>query len=64
MTDAYTNKLPMIDLSRESVEIIPLPEGLKQEYLGGKGFGALDMVCAQAGSDIKRWNFTCDRTNI
>ncbi len=40
MTEAYTNKLLMIDLSHESFEIIPIPDVLKQEYLGGKGFGA------------------------
>jgi aldehyde:ferredoxin oxidoreductase len=40
MTEAYTNKLLMVDLSSESFEIIPTPDGLKQTYLGGKGFGA------------------------
>jgi aldehyde:ferredoxin oxidoreductase len=47
MVEAYTNKLLMIDLSRESFEIIPVPSGLKQDFLGGKGFGAkflFDMV--------------------
>ena len=37
---AYTNKFLVIDLSCESVDIIPVPEELKQAYIGGKGFGA------------------------
>ncbi|MCP3940202.1 MAG: aldehyde ferredoxin oxidoreductase family protein [Desulfobacteraceae bacterium] len=40
MVEAYTNKLLVIDLSLESHETINVPESLKQEYLGGKGFGA------------------------
>ncbi|MDX2440135.1 MAG: aldehyde ferredoxin oxidoreductase N-terminal domain-containing protein, partial [Desulfobacterales bacterium] len=47
MTEAYTNKLLMIDLSCSSFEIIPLSDSLKQMFLGGKGFGAkllVDMV--------------------
>ena len=37
---AYTNKFLVIDLSCESIDIIPVPEELKQAYIGGKGFGA------------------------
>ncbi len=47
MADGYTNKLLIIDLSRESFEIIPVPPALKQNFFGGKGFGAkflFDMV--------------------
>lgn len=40
MAEAYTNKLLYIDLSRGSFEIIPVPEAMKQDFLGGKGFGA------------------------
>ena len=40
MGDAYANKLLMIDLTCESVDIIPLSEDLKKNYIGGKGFGA------------------------
>ncbi len=40
MAEAYTNKLLMIDLSRESFDIIPVPSALKQDFFGGKGFGA------------------------
>ncbi|MCK5835868.1 MAG: aldehyde ferredoxin oxidoreductase family protein [Desulfobacula sp.] len=40
MIDAYTNKLLMIDLSCSSVETIPVSESMKQDFLGGKGFGA------------------------
>ena len=37
---AYTNRFLVIDLSCESVDIIVVPEELKQAYIGGKGFGA------------------------
>lgn len=40
MTEAYTNNLLMIDLSCESIETLQLSESLKQDYIGGKGFGA------------------------
>jgi len=40
MIDAYTNKLLMIDLSCSSFEIIPVSESMKQDFIGGKGFGA------------------------
>ncbi len=47
MNSAYTNKLLMIDLSRESIEILPVSDDLKKDFIGGKGFGAkllYDMV--------------------
>ena len=40
MMNAYTNKLLMIDLSHGTSEILPVPEPLKQDFIGGKGFGA------------------------
>jgi len=40
MVEAYTNKLLVIDLSCESFEIITVPSALKQDFFGGKGFGA------------------------
>ncbi|MCK4767562.1 MAG: aldehyde ferredoxin oxidoreductase family protein [Desulfobacula sp.] len=47
MSSAYTNKLLMIDLSHASFEILPVPDALKTNFIGGKGFGAkllCDMV--------------------
>jgi len=38
--NAYTNKLLMIDLSLDSFEILPVPDALKTDFIGGKGFGA------------------------
>ena len=40
MTDAYTNKLLMIDLSCSSLETFSVPDALKADFIGGKGFGA------------------------
>ncbi|MBW2654323.1 MAG: aldehyde ferredoxin oxidoreductase family protein [Deltaproteobacteria bacterium] len=40
MTDAYTNKLLMIDLSCSSLETLSVPDALKADFIGGKGFGA------------------------
>ena len=40
MTDAYTNKLLMIDLTHESITLLPVSDTLKNEFIGGKGFGA------------------------
>ncbi|WP_022666936.1 aldehyde ferredoxin oxidoreductase family protein [Desulfospira joergensenii] len=40
MMNAYTNKLLMIDLSHGSFEVLPVPDILKQDFIGGKGFGA------------------------
>lgn len=40
MMNAYTNQLLMIDLSHGTWEILAVPEPLKQEFIGGKGFGA------------------------
>jgi aldehyde:ferredoxin oxidoreductase len=40
MTDAYTNKLLMIDLTSSSFETIQVPDPMKLEFIGGKGFGA------------------------
>ena len=40
MTEAYTNKLLMIDLSSESVETLPVSNAFKTDFIGGKGFGA------------------------
>ncbi len=40
MTESYTNKLLLVDLTRKSFEIIPVSSDLKQDYIGGKGFGA------------------------
>ncbi len=44
MTEAYTNKLLMIDLGCESIETLQVSESLKQDYIGGKGFGAKFLV--------------------
>jgi aldehyde:ferredoxin oxidoreductase len=40
MNEAYTNNLLMIDLSRKTHEILPTPEPLINDFIGGKGFGA------------------------
>jgi aldehyde:ferredoxin oxidoreductase len=40
MTEPYTNKLLVIDLSCSSVEILSVPDALKTDFIGGKGFGA------------------------
>ncbi len=40
MTEAHTNKLLMIDLSRKSFETILVSDSLKSDFIGGKGYGA------------------------
>ncbi len=40
MTEAWTNKLLVIDLSNKSSETISVPDVLKTDFIGGKGFGA------------------------
>ncbi len=40
MTASTTDRLLKIDLSDNSVEILPVPETLKTDFIGGKGFGA------------------------
>lgn len=38
--DAYTGQFLVVDLNRQEAYTIPLPEWLKRDYVGGKGFGA------------------------
>ncbi len=40
MTTSYTDRLLIIDLSNKSFETIPVPKALKNDFIGGKGFGA------------------------
>ena len=40
MTDAYADTFLRIDLSTGSSSTLALPDSLKQEFIGGKGFGA------------------------
>ncbi|WP_304511689.1 aldehyde ferredoxin oxidoreductase N-terminal domain-containing protein, partial [Desulfobacula sp.] len=40
MTETYTNKFLMIDLSCSSFETFPVPDAFKTDFIGGKGFGA------------------------
>ncbi len=39
MNEAYTNNLLMIDLSRNTHEILPTRKSLSDNFIGGKGFG-------------------------
>ncbi len=52
MNDGYMGRFLFIDLSSRSVSRPPVPEWLKTEYIGGKGFGArlLTDLCP-AGAD-------------
>lgn len=40
MTDSYMNRFLLIDLSARSFKTLDVPDWLKREYVGGKGFGA------------------------
>ncbi len=40
MNEANTNNLLMIDLSRNTHDILPVPERMAEDFIGGKGFGA------------------------
>ena len=40
MNEACTNKLLIIDLSRQTHETFMVPEHLRDEFIGGKGYGA------------------------
>jgi len=40
MNSAYTNKLLIIDLSKETFETLPVSDTLRADFIGGKGFGA------------------------
>ncbi len=40
MADAYMGQFLFIDLTLQTYKAIPLPEWLKNNYIGGKGFGA------------------------
>ena len=40
MNDSYMNRFLFIDLSTKNIKFIPLSEKLKQNWIGGKGFGA------------------------
>ncbi len=40
MTEAYTNKLLVIDLSHESFKTLSVADTFKTDFIGGKGFGA------------------------
>ncbi len=40
MNEACTNNLLIIDLSRQTHEVLPVPEPLRDEFIGGKGYGA------------------------
>lgn len=40
MKDGYSGKFLMVDLTYRSVKVVPVPDWLKQEFVGGKGFGA------------------------
>ncbi|THB78189.1 MAG: aldehyde ferredoxin oxidoreductase [Desulfobacteraceae bacterium] len=38
--NAYTGKLLIIDLTDRSSDIFPVPDAMKQAFIGGKGYGA------------------------
>ncbi len=40
MNEAYTNNMLIIDLSKNTHEILPTPKPLTDDFIGGKGFGA------------------------
>lgn len=40
MNESYMNRFLVIDLTTEKVRIVPVPQWLKDNYVGGKGFGA------------------------
>ncbi len=40
MTTSYTDRLLKIDLSDKTIETVQVPESLKNDFIGGKGFGA------------------------
>ena len=40
MIESYTNKLLIIDLSSGSIKTLPVDDTFKQDFIGGKGFGA------------------------
>ncbi|MBI9073971.1 MAG: aldehyde ferredoxin oxidoreductase family protein [Desulfatibacillum sp.] len=40
MADAYMGQFLMVDLTRETTRAVPVPQWLKDQFVGGKGFGA------------------------
>ena len=40
MNEPYMNRFLVINLTTEVAKSVPVPQWLKEEYIGGKGFGA------------------------
>ena len=54
MNDAYMGRLLMVDLSRRRIARVAVPQWMKDDYIGGKGFGArlLTDLCPTAADPM------------